>query len=314
MASRAKKGLRDSDSDVFIPDDEEASVLTRWLLRPAMLLAVIGGVSLYIAGPVAWRWLPDLTRRPEYLLKTDEIRFTDRPAWVPPSFLHDVVREAKLPNELSLLDDGLVDQIAAAFQKNAWVERVVSVRKELTRQVTVVLEYRKPVAFVVTETEHYPIDKNAVLLPPPDFPPGSDELPVIRNAHSTPQGAAGSAWGDRIVDGAASLAELLGPSWKKLQLESIQIPDAAAAGTRVGADEAIYQLRTTGGSRIIWGRAPGNNHPGELTPQQKIGRLEDYATRNGGFSDDHGPYEIDIRHWHEITRQPLSQLPDQTQR
>jgi hypothetical protein len=312
MAARAKKSLSDSDSDVFIPEDREASVLTRWLLRPAMLLAVVGGVSLYIAGPVAWRWLPDLTRRPEYRLKADEIRFTDQPSWVPPSFLHDVIREGALPEELSLLDERLVDQVAAAFQKDAWVERVVSVRKDLTRRVTVTLDYRKPVAFVVTETEHYPIDKNAVLLPPPDFPPGSDELPVIRNAHSTPQGAAGTAWGDRIVEGAASLAEILGPSWKKLQLASIQIPDASSG--RGGPDETIYELRTVGGSHIIWGRAPGSDHPGELTPQQKIGRLEDYATRNGGFSDDHGPYEIDIRHWHEITRQPLSELPDRTRR
>jgi hypothetical protein len=312
MAARAKKSLRDSDSDVFIPDDREGSVLTRWVLRPAMLLALVGGVSLYIAGPVAWRWLPDLTRRPEYRLKTDEVRFTDLPLWVPRTFLRNVIREGGLPEELSLLDDRLVDQVAAAFQKDAWVERVVSVRKDLTRGVTVTLEYRKPVASVVTDTEHYPIDKNAVLLPPPDSPPGSDELPVIRNAHSTPQGAAGTAWGDRIVEGAASLAEILGPSWKKLQLESIQIPDAV--GGRGGPDETIYELRTVGGSHIIWGRAPGSDHPGELTPQQKIGRLEDYATHNGGFSDDHGPYEIDIRHWHEITRQPLSELPDRTRR
>jgi len=312
MAARAKKGLRDSDSDVFIPHDRDASLLARWFLRPAILLVLVGGVSLYIAGPVAWSWLPDLTRRREYRLRADDIRFNDPPDWVPRTFLRDVIREGKLPDELTLLDEHLVDQVAAAFQKDAWVERVVSVRKDFTRRLTVALEYRQPVAFVVTETERYPIDKNATLLPPPNLAAGSDELPVIRNAHSTPQGLAGTAWGDRIVEGAARLAEILGPCWKKLQLESIQIPELAAA--RGGPDETIYELRTVGGSRIIWGRAPGSDHPGELTYQQKIGRLEDYATRNGGFSDDHGPYEIDIRHWHEITRQPLSELPGRTQR
>lgn len=312
MAARAKKGLRDSDSDVFIPHDREGSLLARWFLRPALLLILVGGVSLYIAGPVAWRWLPDLTRRPEYRMKADDIQFTESPPWVSQSFLREVIRVGGLPKELSLLDDRLVDQVAAAFQKDAWVERVVSVRKDFTRRLTVVLEYRKPVAFVVTETDRYPVDKNAMLLPPPSFPPGSDELPIIRNAHSTPQGPAGTAWGDRIVEGAARLAEILAPCWKKLQLESIQIPEGA--GPRGGPDETIYELRTVGGSRIIWGRAPGSDHPGELTFQQKIGRLEDYATRNGGFSDDHGPYEIDIRHWHEITRQPLSELPGRTRR
>jgi hypothetical protein len=312
MASRAKKGLRDSDSDVFIPDDEEGSRLARWLLRPAILLIVVGAVSAYIAGPVAWSWLPDLTHRPEYRLKAQEIHFTEAPPWVPPSFLRNVIREGGLSEELSLLDDGLVGQIAAAFQKDPWVERVVSARKGFLQGVVVVLEYRKPVAFVATDTEHYPVDKNAILLPPPNLPPGSDELPVIRNARSTPQGPAGSAWGDRMIEGAARLADVLGPAWKKLQLESIQIPGAAAAGT--SPDEAIYELHSAGGSRIIWGRAPGTDHPGELSPEQKIGRLEDYALRNGGFSDDHGPYEIDIRHWHEITRQPLSELPGRTNR
>ena len=120
-----------------------------------------------------------------------------------------------------------------------------------------------------------------------------------------PPGTGGNRLGRPHVEGAARLADILGPSWKKLQLESIQIPEADRPGTRL--EETIYELRTTGGSRNHLGpRAPGTDHPGELSPQQKIGRLEDYASRNGGFSDDHGPYEIDIRHWHEITRQPLS--------
>ena len=161
MAGKAKKGLRDSDSDVFVPDEREVSAFARWVLRPAVLLAIVGGISLYIAGPVAWSWLPDLKRRPEYRLRADKVRFTNPPSWVPPSFIRDVIREAELPEELSLLDDQLVDQVAKAFQKDAWVERVVSVRKDFATGVTAVIEYRKPVAFVVTESEHYPIDREA---------------------------------------------------------------------------------------------------------------------------------------------------------
>jgi hypothetical protein len=310
MADKVKKGLRDSDSDVFVPKDREVSLFARWILRPAVLLAIVGGISIYVAGPVAWSWLPDLKRRPEYRVRADKIHFTNPPSWVPPGFIRDVIREGELPEELTLLDDQLVDQVAKAFQKDAWVGRVVSVRKDFGTGVTAVIEYRKPVAFVVTETDHYPIDREARLLPPPNLPPESDELPVIRNAHSAPQGQLGAAWGDRIVEDAAKLAEILGPCWKKLKLESIQIPDGV--GTRRGPGETIYELRTAGGSRIIWGRAPGSDHAGELTYQQKLGRLEDYAARNGGFSDEHGPYEIDIRHWREITRQPLSELPGPT--
>ena len=32
---------------------------------------------------------------------------------------------------------------------------------------------------------------------------------------------------------------------------------------RGGPDETIYELRTVGGSHIIWGRAPGSDHPGD---------------------------------------------------
>ena len=152
--------------------------MRRWLLRPAILLIAVGAVSAYIAGPVAWSWLPDLTHRPEYRLKAEEIHFTEAPPWVPPSFLRNVIREGGLSEELSLLDDGLVGHVAAAFQKDPWVERRLGpqgVHAGSCRR----LEYRKPVAFVATDTEHYPVDKNAILLPPPNLPPGSEELPVL---------------------------------------------------------------------------------------------------------------------------------------
>jgi hypothetical protein len=43
-----------------------------------------------------------------------------------------------------------------------------------------------------------------------------------------------------------------------------------------------------------------------LSTRQKIGRLEEYVTRFGGFNGPQGPYEIDIRHWRDISRTPLS--------
>jgi hypothetical protein len=61
-----------------------------------------------------------------------------------------------------------------------------------------------------------------------------------------------------------------------------------------------------GGSHIIWGHAPGTGHPGELSTKQKIGRLDEYVKRFGGFDRPHGPYRIDIRHWRDISRTPLT--------
>jgi hypothetical protein len=70
--------------------------------------------------------------------------------------------------------------------------------------------------------------------------------------------------------------------------------------------DIVLQLQAKGGSTIIWGRAPGTDHPGELTSAQKVARLDKYVTEFGSFSRPSGPYEIDIRHWQEITRRPAA--------
>jgi hypothetical protein len=298
-----RKSLKDSDSDVVFADEEESSVLARWILGPAIVLLVIAGIAAYFLVPKALDWLPDLSHRPEYVVKVEDIHVTDVPPWVPRTFVRQVIREGGLSNELSSLDPRLVDDVAAAFQKHPWVDHVVSVRKEFPHRIMVVLEYRKPAAFVVAEAERFPVDKHAVLLPPPDLPPAEDEFPVITNARSKPPKEAGSTWHDRTIEDTAKIADVLGNFWKKLQLRAIEIPNVPE---NVNPNDMVYALRTSGGSRIIWGRAPGTDHPGELTPEQKVGRLEEYLARKGGFSDAQGPLEIDIRHWKEITARPLS--------
>jgi hypothetical protein len=300
------KRMKDSDSDVFIPEEPKPSPVARLIFRPGVLLLLAAGVGLAVFGPKLQGWLPDLSRRGDYLIRPDQIRVTEAPPWIPKTFLDQVAREGELPEKISLLDDAIVDRVAAAFQKQPWVERVVSVRKDFTKGIDVVLEYRKPVAAVVVDGRRLPVDHNAVLLPPEAFE-HDDSLPTIVHVTRLPAGAPGTAWGDRAIEGAARLAEVLGPSWQKLKLQSIEVPEVD--GGERALELAVYQLNAAGGSRVIWGRAPGSDHPGELTPQQKLGRLEEYCARHGGFSDEQGPYVIDIRHWQEITRQPLSERP-----
>ncbi len=100
------------------------------------------------------------------------------------------------------------------------------------------------------------------------------------------------------------LAAELGPLWKKLGLVAIVCPTSSDENARF--DEGVFVLLAKGGSRILWGHAPGNDHPGELSTKQKLGRLEDYVKRFGGFDRPQGPYQIDIRHWRDISRTPLS--------
>jgi hypothetical protein len=152
---------------------------------------------------------------------------------------------------------------------------------------------------------HYPIDARGVLLPPQEFSVADTRAyPAIVGVASTPQGAAGTEWGDPVVEEAAQLADELASCWKTLGLTAIVCPRTADSHARI--DEGVFLLEARGGSRIIWGHAPGTDHPGELSTKQKIGRLEDYVKRFGGFDRPHGPYRIDIRHWRDISRTPLS--------
>ena len=77
--ARGKKSLKDSDSDVLFVEEEDMSLLARSILGPSIVLAVVGCIAAYFLFPKALEWLPDLSHRPEYVLKPDDIRFTDAP-------------------------------------------------------------------------------------------------------------------------------------------------------------------------------------------------------------------------------------------
>lgn len=276
------------------------------IFRPARLakLALLVGVVALL--PYLVQRLPRLASRPEYRLATKQIRLVPAPESPVPDNLLDQVREqARLPRELSLLDEKLAPELAQAFARHPWIAKVVSVRKSHPAAVTVEVQYRKPVGMVQVPGGRFPIDAFGVILPPGDFTAADlKRYPVIQGLTPSSSLRPGMAWKDPSLLAAARLAELLAPKWSELKLESIIVPSRSAPAS--DSSKIVLELRASGGSKIIWGRAPGTDHPGELTTVQKIGRLEKYLSEFGGFDRPNGPYEIDIRHWQEISRRPLS--------
>jgi hypothetical protein len=272
------------------------------IFRPARLakLACLIGLSVFL--PYLIQHLPNLAGRPEYRVQTSMIRVIPSPVRpVPPDLIDQVRIQSQLPRDLSLLDAKLCPNLAAAFEKHPWVARVISVKQSFPADVTVELEYRQPVATAQVKGGRLPIDGEGMVLPSEDFAAADvPKYPTIRL-----QGG-GSLFrtGDRITDaglsGAAALARLLSARWTELELDAIELPRLTDSTTK--AADIILQLHTRSGSTIIWGRAPGTSHPGELTAPQKLARLEKYHAEFGGFDRPNGPYEIDIRHWQEITR------------
>ncbi len=269
-----------------------------------MLLACAAGAA--VLTPWLLRQLPDLSTRPEYRLPFTAIELSPPPGdVVPADLVAQIQRQRDFSATVSILDRSLAQKLAGAFRQHPWIDSVREVRLTYPPRIVVEVTYRRPVGLVQSKSGLYPIDAEGVLLPPSDFKTEDvTRYPQIRNVRSVPGGAAGTAWGDPVVFAAARLADVLERDWAGLQLEAIVAPKPAQAG--VNPADLMFELTAQGGSKIVWGRAPGSGHPGELTATQKIARLRKYLEEFGGFAQPRGPYEIDIRHWQEITRRPLN--------
>lgn len=313
-ASRKGRSPVDLREFELTPDEPEEEVepappkpgnwLTRTIFRPRLLIGLSLVLTAVYAGPGLVKFLPNPAEQEDWQITVERIHITDPPHWIPRDFVEQVVHQAGLPETMSLRDETLVGKIASAFAGHPWVLRVKQVQKGWPARIDITLEYRRPVAMVEVAGGLYPVDADSVLLPPGDFSIADTRLyPLVLGASSTPQGTAGKAWGDAQILGAARLADVLSDYWKKFHLTTIHLPRLESTDDSV--KDSIFQLETTGGSRIIWGRAPGSGHPGELTAAQKIGRLERYQEEYTSFEKPDGPYEIDIRHWQEIARRRL---------
>lgn len=275
------------------------------IFQPATLMLLACAAGSAVLTPWILRQLPDLNARPEYRLPFQAIEFAATPpAAVPGDLLRQVQRRAEFPDEVSILDPKLAKRLAEEFRQHPWVESVREVRLTYPPRIVVDLQFRRAVALVSTKSGFYPIDAESVLLPPNDFSAQStDRYPVVKNVQSSPSGPAGVRWGDPVVLAAARLADTLTTDWPDLQLTAIVAPKPSEGD--IDPAEMLFELSAKGGSKILWGRAPGSGHPGELTAVQKIGRMHKYLQEFGGFDQPRGPYEIDIRHWQEISRRPL---------
>lgn len=288
--------------------DESASPtlrerLLRAVFRPSLLLplALVGaGIVLF---PAAKAMLPDLSHRPEYRLSPSDVVIPDPPRWVPADLAELVLRKAGLAEEVSVLDETLAQQIHDAFLAHPWVEGPVEVRMSVPARIEVDFQYRQPAAMVEISDGFYPVDDEGVLLPPADFPPSElSRYPLIVGMRTPPLGSLGDPWGDARIMGAARLAVVLTPYWEEWQLKAIEVPGRQRADQNY--DDLEFAVSTEGGSRILWGRAPGNDHPLEVTDDNKIRRLKEFLAKGKTFD---GEWEISINHIvNEITRRQIS--------
>jgi hypothetical protein len=201
-----------------------------------------------------------------------------------------------------LLDGRVLEEVTQAFSLHPWVAEVVRATKANPSTLRLELRYRQPVAMIEVVDGLYPVDKEGVLLPSSSFSAAEARLyPRVQGVRSRPAGSAGIPWGDPLVVGAARIAVALESHWAQLRLDAI-----AVAKWNVGdrADQDLYYLLSKGGTRVVWGRPPGTDHPGEISTDEKITRLSRYISDHGSLEAPDGPYEFDVRHWQEISLRP----------
>jgi len=243
----------------------------------------------------AWRRVgEDVLLGEEYRLTQQDLEITPPPAWIHRDVPAEVFRDASLNSPLSIMDDDLVRRIAEAFSLHPWVAEVRRVSKHYPARVEVELVYRRPVLMVQVPGGLLPVDEVGVLLPSDDFSPleAVRDYPRLVGVDTVPVGPVGMRWGDaRVLEG-AEIADTFGPAWHELNLDRI-VPSALVEMGH--SDEYSYELVTKGGTRILWGRAPGAEIPGEPQAADKVARLVEYQQQNGTLEGPGGPQQLDVR-------------------
>jgi hypothetical protein len=273
---------------------------SRILWRPKVWAGLMLVVAVGIAGRMAWRhFLPTVARHPQFQITAEHVTITPPPPWIRADVKAEVLRDAGLVGTLSVLDDRdrLQQRVRDAFAFHPWVASVGRITIDLPASLAIELEYRWPVAAVESvdsdSVSYLPIDAAGIRLPDADF---SDferrSLPRISGVTGRP--SIGAPWGDERVASAATLAARLADVWSQLRL--VEIIPSLHAQVRGETSYYAFEIVTSGGTRIVWGAAPGREQDAAESPfDAKRQRLLDYAASQGHLDSIEGPASVDVR-------------------
>jgi hypothetical protein len=249
-----------------------AKLLREQKIRRVLYAAGLTAAAVGLCAAI-WRNIrEDVYALPEYQVPVAELHVTPAPAWLHPraNIRNEVVRDASLAGNMSLLNERLTVDVARAFALHPWVDEVVGVKKSFPARLDVELKYRRPMCLVALPDETYVVDARGVLLPRDDIPAAEmATLPRLTGVDA-PTSLVGAAWGDvRVTDGAA-IAEALREDWPTLGLREI-VPDKPVSTVR--GSRYRYFLTTTQGRLIEWGYSPAAEISDEADLSTKLSRL-----------------------------------------
>jgi hypothetical protein len=210
---------------------------------------------------------------------------TALPSWAGAAVRRDLAVLPGIPARFSIMQPGICETIAKAFEANPWVDEVISVRKIYPNRVAVEMRLRRPVAGVRFAGRYYLVDANARRLTRgiQGWPQGTDALPVLLSSDATLP-PLGEAWPGDAVKAGAAVAKTLLDHRDKLPTRFAAI-DVTNIGPRRDIRKSDIILVTHEGTFVKWGRSPLLlNSPGELTPEEKIVKMMMFEKKAGPLS------------------------------
>lgn len=267
----------------------------RFLWGPGRPLLVLGVLAAIFVGGwhLVWRRVrPQVLASEDYLVTPERVHVTPLPEWIHTDIRAEVFRNASLDGPLSIMDDNLTERISQAFSLHPWVAKVHRVSKHHPARVEVQLVFRRPVCMVEVPGGLLPVDAQGVLLPAEDFSTvEAASYPRLAGVSSGPVGTVGEGWGDVRVIGGAEIAAAVFDAWEELGLWKIVPSGPLSSGA---TEEYTYTILTRGGTRIVWGRPPCTDVPGELSAAEKLARLRRYYAEHGSLEGRQGTKVLDL--------------------
>ena len=237
------------------------------LTFPLLLTAI--AAALYWGWQVVWQAAP---WSPQFSLHPANIEILTESPWVDEaSILQQVVHEASLDDQLTILDPGLNERLSLAIEDHPWVEHVERVEKFQPPRVVVTLRYRHPVAFiknnqpVLSEKKQLPsvclVDRHGIRLPLDNSlvrSPAVQALAEIRGIPFRPP-PPGDAWKDGRVRGGARIAEALRHDWDLFGLRAIETSMQPVVGSSESYAFTLITKPVGSGIRGCRGYRSGQN-------------------------------------------------------
>ena len=219
-----------------------------------------------------------------FRLNTKNLRLVSFPDWADEEVTRAIVSPPGLPDEFSLLDDGICTRLAGVFEQCPWVDRVYAVERHYPNAMNLKMTLRRPAAFVRYGDRLYLVDEKGVRLPSEfrSWPDQVYRLPYIKNARGAVP-PVGKSWQDEGVAAGSSVAGRILSFKETLKRAGQDFPvdieaiDVANIGGKVNKTTSEIVLLTRKGTKIYWGRSPLKWTPGELQAALKLHNLAEVA-------------------------------------